>query len=160
MHHPTRTHVFHSTNGTSQLVKSSVNVTQMTSASLTSWNENISKRWIWKQKIFSWSWNMSVYCDRRPGSRVGPAMIIAGCLPILVFNSEGHWVEWGEEKFRYKGNCVTSISKQSQSSFTPPRGKKCLNSIQSATPTLRASVFFSCHSLNAPLALVKFHHHT
>ena len=87
MHHPTRTHVFHSTNGTSQLVKSSVNVTQMTSASLTSWNENISKRWIWKQKIFSWSWNMSVYCDRRPGSRVGPAMIIAGCLLILVFNN-------------------------------------------------------------------------
>ena len=41
-HHPARTHVFHDMKGASQLVKSSVNVTQMTSASLTSWNENIS----------------------------------------------------------------------------------------------------------------------
>jgi len=71
IHHPTHTHVFRYMKGASQLVISSVNVTQMTSASLTSWNENISKRWIWKQKILGWSWNTSVYCDGRPGSLVG-----------------------------------------------------------------------------------------
>ena len=70
--------------GTFQLVKSSVNVTQMTSASLTSWNENISKRWILKQKILSWSWNTSVYSDGRPVSLVGLQQMIGGRLSILI----------------------------------------------------------------------------
>ena len=83
-HHPARTHVFHDMKGASQLVKSSVDVTQMTSASLTSWNENISKHWVWKRKILSWSWNMSVYSNGRPRSLVGLQQMIGERLPILT----------------------------------------------------------------------------
>jgi hypothetical protein len=84
IHHPTHTHVFRYMKGASQLVISSVNVTQMTSASLTSWNENISKHWVWKRKIFSWSWNTSVYSNGRPRSLVGLQQMIGERLPILT----------------------------------------------------------------------------
>ena len=70
--------------GISQLVKLSVNVTQLTSASMTSWNENISKHWIWKQKILSWSWNTSMCFGERSGSFASHKQVIVERLQILT----------------------------------------------------------------------------